>query len=124
MRAADTLTALVALARDSSYKPERLFELLDAFYPVPKGKNLRPVPFMPYLTWAPSAWVLPLKFTGGGLSAPGKMMIDSKGNVWAGDNFIVGAQNLDEFWDGKRSRLVSAPGGWRLTVRAISGSPT
>jgi hypothetical protein len=24
---------------------------------------------MPYLTWAPSAWVLPLKFSGGGLSA-------------------------------------------------------
>jgi hypothetical protein len=29
---------------------------------------------------------LPLKFSGGGLSAPGKMMIDSKGNVWAGNN--------------------------------------
>src|SRR5262245_32395165 len=57
----DTLTALEGVARDSGYKPERLFELLDAFYPVPKGKNLRPVPFMPYLTWAPSAWVLPLK---------------------------------------------------------------
>jgi len=51
----NTLTALVAIARDSSYQPERLFALLDAFYPVPKGKNLRPTPFMPYLTWAPSA---------------------------------------------------------------------
>ena len=29
---------------------------------------------------------LPLKFSGGGLSAPGKMMIDSKGNVCAGNN--------------------------------------
>jgi hypothetical protein len=53
----DTLTALEGVARDSGYKPERLFELLDAFYPIPKDRNLRPVPFMPYLTWAPSAWV-------------------------------------------------------------------
>ena len=87
----DTLTALEGVARDSSYQPERLFALLDAFYPVPEGKTLRPTPFMPYLTWAPIAWVLPLKFTGGGLSGPGRMMFDSKGNLWAGDNFIVGA---------------------------------
>jgi hypothetical protein len=110
---ADTLTALEGIARDSSYKPERLFALLDVFYPVPKGKNLRPTPFMPYLTWAPSAWVLPLKFTGGGLSAPGKMMIDSKGNVWAGNNFLVGAQNQDELWDGNISKF--APNGRPLS---------
>ena len=101
------------VARDSGYKPERLFELLDTFYPVPKGKNLRPVPFMPYLTWAPSAWVLPLKFTGGGLSAPGKLMIDSKGNVWAGDNFIVGFQNQDSLWAGNLSKF--APNGRPLS---------
>ncbi|HJZ34250.1 MAG TPA: hypothetical protein VKF35_24250 [Hyphomicrobiaceae bacterium] len=44
---ADTLTALEGVARDSSYKPERLFALLNAFYPIPSGKNLRPVPFTP-----------------------------------------------------------------------------
>jgi hypothetical protein len=109
----DTLTALEGVARDCGYKPERLFELLDAFYPVPKGKNLRSVPFMPYLTWAPSAWVLPLKFTGGGLSAPGKLMIDSKGNVWAGDNFIVGAQNQDSLWDGNLSKFAPMAGRCR-----------
>jgi len=109
----DTLAALEGVARDSGYKPERLFELLDAFYPVPKGRNLRPVPFMPYLTWVPSAWVLPLKFTGGGLSAPGKMMIDSKGNVWAGDNFIVGFQNQDSLWAGNLSKF--APNGRPLS---------
>jgi streptogramin lyase len=109
----DTLTALEGVARDSGYKPERLFALLDTFYPVPKGKNLRPTPFMPYLTWAPSAWVLPLKFTGGGLSAPGKMMIDSKGNVWAGNNFLVGAQNQDELWAGNLSKF--APNGRPLS---------
>jgi streptogramin lyase len=109
----DTLTALEGVARDSGYRPERLFELLDAFYPVPKGRNLRPVPFMPYLTWAPSAWVLPLKFTGGGLSAPGKLMIDSKGNLWAGDNFIVGFQNQDSLWAGNLSKF--APNGQPLS---------
>jgi streptogramin lyase len=108
-----TLTALEGVARDPGYKPERLFELLDAFYPVPSGKNLRPVPFMPYLTWAPTAWVLPLKFTGGGLSAPGKLMIDSKGNVWAGDNFLVGAQNQDSLWAGHLSKF--APNGRPLS---------
>jgi len=109
----DTLTALAGVARDSGYQPVRLFQLLDAFYPVPSGKNLRPTPFMPYLSWAPSAWVLPLKFTGGGLSAPGKVMIDSKGNVWAGDNFIVGAQNVDALWDGNLSKF--APNGRPLS---------
>jgi streptogramin lyase len=101
----DTLTALEGVARDSSYQAERVFALLDAFYPVPKGKTLRQTPYMPYLTWAPSAWVLPLRFTGGGLNAPGRMMFDSKGNLWAGDNFIVGAQNVDALWDGNLSEF-------------------
>jgi len=110
---ADTLTALEGIARDPGHKPERLFELLEAFYPVPKGKNLRPTPFMPYLTWAPSAWVLPLRFSGGGLSAPGKMMVDSQGNLWAGDNFIVGFQNQDSLWAGNISKF--APNGRPLS---------
>ena len=83
--------------------------VVERFLSVPQGKNLRPTPFMPYLTWVPSAWVLPLKFTGGGLSAPGKMMVDSQGNVWAGDNFIVGAQNQDALWAGNLSKF--APNG-------------
>src|SRR5262249_16693968 len=86
--------------------------LLEAFYPVPKGKNLRPVPFMPYLSWSPSAWVLPLRFDGGGLSAPGKMMVDSRGNLWAGDNFIVGAQNQDALSDVNLTKF--APNGKAL----------
>jgi hypothetical protein len=68
----DTLTAAETIARAPWYLPGRVFALLDAFYPVPIGKNLRPVPFMPYLNTAPSAWVLPLKFDGGGYRAGGK----------------------------------------------------
>src|ERR1700740_2260150 len=37
---------------------------------------------MPYLNTAPSAWVLPLKFDGGGYRAGGKAMFDSEGNLW------------------------------------------
>src|SRR5271169_809510 len=70
----DTLAAAISIAHNMAYKPERVFALLDAFYPVPQGKQLRATPFMPYLRVAPSAWILPLKFTGGGLSGPGKIM--------------------------------------------------
>lgn len=109
----DTLAATEAIARHPWYQPAQIFALLNEFYPVPAGKNLRPTPFMPYLTWAPSAWVLPLKFDGGGLSAAGKMGIDSEGNVWAGDNFLVGAQNQDALWAGNLSKL--APNGKPLS---------
>jgi hypothetical protein len=75
---ADTLAAAEAVARAPWYLPNRLFGLLDFFYPAPAGKNLRPVPFMPYLNTAPSAWVLPLKFDGGGYRAGGKAGFDSE----------------------------------------------
>src|SRR6516165_6005903 len=110
---ADTLAAAQSVARNPTYQPVKLFALLDAFYPIPKGKTLRPTPYLPYLSYAPSAWVMPLKFTGGGLSAPGKIMFDSQGNLWAGDNFIVGFQNQDEFWNGNLSKF--APNGRPLS---------
>jgi hypothetical protein len=69
--------ALQAIARYPAYKPERVFGLVDEFYPVPTGWQLRATPFMPYLVYAPSAWIIGLKFSGGGLNAPGKIMFDS-----------------------------------------------
>jgi hypothetical protein len=113
----DTLTALQAVARNSAYQPKRLFTLLDEFYPVPAGKKLRATPFLPYLMYAPSAWVLALKFNGGGLNGPGKIMFDSKGNLWTGANFIVGMQSADAFWNGNSSKF--APNG-----KALSPAPT
>jgi len=109
----DTLAAAENIVRYPSHQADKVFDLLNYFYPVPKGKPLRATPFMPYLTFAPSAWVFPLKFTGGGLSGPGKLMIDSEGNVWAGDNFLVGAQNQDALWAGNLSKL--APNGKPLS---------
>ena len=101
----DTLTAAQSIAKYPWYQPERVFALLDAFYPVPKGKNLRPVPFMPYLQFAPSAWVLPLKFDGGGYRAGGKAMFDSEGNLWVGDNFTIGWQASDALWQGHATKF-------------------
>ena len=66
---ANTLAAAESIARYPWYHPKELYSLLDSFYPIPQGKNLRPVPYMPYLNWVPSAWVLPLKFDGGGYRA-------------------------------------------------------
>jgi hypothetical protein len=59
----DTLTAAQSIARYPWYQPGRVFALLEAFYPIPQGKTMRSVPFMPYLNFSPSAWVLP--FAGG-----------------------------------------------------------
>ena len=111
--ASDTLMAAQLIARNSWYQPERVFALLEAFYPVPAGKNMRAVPYMPYLTFAPSAWVLPLKFDGGGYRAGGKAMFDSEGNLWVGDNFTVGWQGQDTLWQGNATKF--APNGKPLS---------
>ena len=109
----DTLGAAQLIARNSWYKPERLFALLDAFYAIPPGKTMLDVPYMPYLGFAPSAWVLPLKFDGGGYRAGGKAMFDSEGNLWVGDNFTVGWQGQDTLWQGNATKF--APNGTPLS---------
>jgi len=111
--AKDTLTAAENIARAPWYEPARVFALIDKFYPVPAGKNLRPVPYMPYLLFAPSAWVLPLKFDGGGFRAGGKAMFDSEGNLWVGDNWTVGWQGQDALWQGNVTKF--APNGRPLS---------
>jgi hypothetical protein len=109
----DTLGAAQLIARNSWYKPERLFALLEAFYAIPPGKTMLDVPYMPYLSFAPSAWVLPLKFDGGGYRAGGKAMFDSEGNLWVGDNFTVGWQGQDTLWQGNATKF--APNGTPLS---------
>ena len=89
----DTLTAAQNIARNPSNQAQKLFALLDAFYPVPAGKRLRPAPFIPYLSFAPSAWTLSLVYAGGGLNSLGGVAIDGEGNMWTGDNFLVGSQS-------------------------------
>jgi hypothetical protein len=109
----NTLAAAQSIARYPWYQPERLFALLDEFYALPAGKTTRAVPFMPYLSFPPSAWVLPLKFDGGGYRAGGKAMFDSEGNLWVGDNFTVGWQAQDALWQGNATKF--APNGRPLS---------
>jgi hypothetical protein len=89
----DTLTAAQNIARNPSHQAQKLFALLDAFYPVPPGERWRAVPFIPYLSFAPSAWTLSLVYAGGGLNSLGGIAIDGEGNMWADDNFLVGSQS-------------------------------
>jgi hypothetical protein len=109
----DTLAATEAVIRYPGYHADKVFAVLDAFYPVATGKKMRATPFLPYLTFAPSAWVLPLKIVGGGVSGPGKLMFDSQGNAWVGNNFLVGAQNQAILWDGNVTKF--APNGAPLS---------
>ncbi len=103
----DTLAAAENIARYPWYQPEKLFGLLNYLYPAPQDHNLRSVPFMPYLNFMPSAWVLPLKFDGGGLRAGGKGMFDSESNYWVADNFSVGWQGQDSLWEGHATKFAS-----------------
>jgi len=101
----DTLTAAESIAKYPWYQPARVHALLAVFYPIQPGKTMRPVPYMPYLSFAPSAWVLPLKFDGGGYRAGGGAMFDSEGNLWVGDNFTVGWQGQDSLWQGNATKF-------------------
>ena len=89
----DTLTATQNIARNPSHQAQQLFALLDEFYPVPAGKLWREVPFIPYLSFAPSAWTLSLAYAGGGMNSLGGIAIDGEGNMWSANNFMAGAQS-------------------------------
>jgi hypothetical protein len=109
----DTLAAAQNIARYPWFHTEQLFSLLGQFYSVPDGKIMRVAPFTPYLSYSPSAWVLPLKFSGGGYIAGGKAMFDSEGNLWVGDNFTVGWQAHDTLWQGNATKF--SPNGKPLS---------
>jgi hypothetical protein len=103
----DTLGAARSIASKAAYKPERVFALLNSFYTMPQGKKLRATPFLPYLSVAPSAWILPLKFAGGGLAGSAKVNFDSEENAWINANFIIGDQGVDALWDGNLTKFAS-----------------
>jgi hypothetical protein len=91
----DTLSAAQNIARYPWHQADEVFGLLDEFYPVPEGEgeSWRDVHRIPYLNYAPSAWTLSLVFAGGGLNSLGGIAVDGEGNLWADDNFLVGAQS-------------------------------
>src|SRR5262249_1286717 len=101
----DTLMAAESVVRYPWYQPERLFALVDQLYPVPQGKTMRAVPFMPYLNFSPSAWVFPVKFDGGGYRAGGGALFGREGNLWVGDDFTVCWQGQDSLWQGNATKF-------------------
>jgi len=88
----DTLQAAQNIARHPWHNTEKIFGLLDAFYPVPDGKRYRDVALIPYLFDAPSAWTLSLVYAGGGFYGVGGAAIDVEGNFWTNNNWLVGSQ--------------------------------
>jgi hypothetical protein len=109
----DALNTSEAIALFPWHQPDTIYALLRQFYSISPANHMLEVPYMPYLNWAPSAWVLPLKFTGGGYVAGGKCMFDSEGNLWVGDNFTVGWQGQDSLWQGHATKF--APNGKPLS---------
>ena len=96
----NTLVAAQNIARNPSYQADKIFGLLNEFYPVPDGKRWREVNRIPYLNYAPSAWTLSLVYSGGGYSGVGGITIDAEGNMWSANNFLVGAQTTIFDWVG------------------------
>lgn len=68
--------ALQAIARNPWHNAKGIFAL-------PRAGT-----YTPALTAAPTAWVLSLKYVGGGFDAPGRMAFDAAGNSWTGNNWM------------------------------------
>lgn len=114
----NTVMAAQNIARNPSHQAGSLFALLDTFYPIPAGKLWRPVPFIPYLSFAPSAWTMSLVYAGGGLNSLGGIAIDGEGNMWAADNFLVGSQStIFNSFGGGLSKI--APNGRPLSPMTV-----
>ena len=47
-------------------------------------------PFQPSLSAAPSDWLLPISYTGGGLDDPAALAVDAAGNIWVGNASVAG----------------------------------
>ena len=109
----NALLAAESIALNPWHQPGKIYDLLRQFYQVSPSSHMLAVPYMPYLNWEPSAWVLPLRFDGGGYDAGGKAMFDSEGNLWVGDNFSVGWQGQDSLWQGHATKF--APNGTPLS---------
>lgn len=88
----DTLQAIQNIARQPWHNARKLFDLLDAFYPVPKGARYRDVAHVPYLFFSPSSWTLSLVYGGGGFFGVGGAVLDKDGNFWTNNNNLLGSQ--------------------------------
>ena len=106
--ATDTLMAAQLIARNSrGFQPElRLRVASKRSIRCRQARPMRAVPYMPYLSFAPSAWVLPLKFDWRRVPLlAARTMFDSEANLWVGNNFTIGWQGRDALWQGNASKF-------------------
>jgi hypothetical protein len=68
----NTLSAIAGIARQPWAHPKDLFALFEEAYPQVKEGLPNAAPFVPYLLYAPNDFALILRFSGGGLYAPGR----------------------------------------------------
>jgi len=94
----DTATAAINIAHNAGTNVADLFEIPN---PTP--------PFAPALPTnsAPNDFSLGIKFSGGGLNAPGTVAIDGSGNVWIAN---IGGPALSEF--SSTGAALSGPSGY------------
>lgn len=84
---ADTLEAFHDIARNPWHN------VLEIFHLQPSNEEWIP-PYLPALLFPPTAFTMSLNYTEGGFNAPGGLKIDSHGDVWTNNNFVVGSQSV------------------------------
>ena len=89
----DTMQALAGIARQSWTHAKELYALFNEAYPQPADGRRRAAPFVPYLAYVPDDFALILRFAGGGIGSPGRLMFDADGNLWSGQNWMPGSQS-------------------------------
>lgn len=112
--ASDTLEALLLVARTPYQNTNVYFDLFAKAYPYPEGEGRRATSFLPYLSYVPNDFSLMVRFSGGGVYSPGRMMFDTNANLWSGQNWMPGSQSgLNTSIGGGVARL--APDGSSLS---------
>ena len=126
----NTAEAMIGIAQSPWAHPADLFSLFDKAYPQPKDGfpakpnskvpvSRRSSPFVPYLSFAPEDFAMILAFGQGGICAPGKLSLDSDGNLWTGLNWMPGAQN--GVYQGIGGGLVKLDSTGRLLSPPVTG---
>ncbi len=72
----DTASAAISIAHNPASGVAQLFAL----------QSQSSATFQPALASAPTSWILPVSFAGGGLNAPAGLAVDAAGNVWAANS--------------------------------------
>ena len=89
----NTLVALQKIARRPWQKAVELYGLFEKSFPAESPGGLRKGAVRPYLIFPPESFSLQIRFSGGGLLAPGKLAFDDQGNLWTGSNWMPGSQS-------------------------------